>query len=112
MIESTVISFLNPYVPTYAEMPEAPPADGLFCIVEKTGGGRPTPGIREATLAVQCYAPTLVGAAALCENVVNWMDGLTELGSVARCSLNSSYNRTDDRKKQYRYQAVFAVTYY
>ncbi len=112
MIEQTVIEFLDTYVPCYGETPGEPPEDGLFCVVEKTGGGVVSPGIREATIAVQCCAPSLAEAAELCEDVVGWMDGLATLPDVARCALNSSYNHTDDRKKQYRYQAVFAVVYY
>jgi len=111
MIEQTVIDYLSDYVPTYAEEPETPPASGLYCVVEKTGGGGDT-GIRDATLAVQCYAPTLAGAAQLCEYVIAQMRGLTALPGVSRCKLNSSYNYTDDRKKRYRYQAVYAVVYY
>ena len=111
MIEQIVIDYLLQYVPTFAEAPEEPPADGRYCIVEKTGGGA-TPGIRNATLAVRCHGKTLAEAAQLCEDVIGWMGGLAMLPEVSRCALNSSYNHTDDRKKQYRYQAVFAVTYY
>ena len=111
MIEQTVIDFLGDFVPTYAEAPQTPPADGVYCVVEKTGGGGDA-GLRDATLAVQCYAPTLAGAAQLSENVIAWMRGLSALPGVSRCALNTSYNFTDGRKKQYRYQAVFAVVYY
>ena len=112
MIEQTVIDFLGDNVPTYGEAPAAPPADGIYCIVEKTGGGSAAPGIREATIAVQCFAPTLAAAAQLSESVIGWMAGLPTARGVSRCALNSSYNHTDDRKKQYRYQAVFEVVYY
>ena len=112
MIEQTVIGYLKTLVPSYAEEPETEPADGRYCVVEKTGGGRTAPGIREAMLAVQCYAPTLIGAAQLCEAVIERMLGIVALPSVSRCELNSSYNYTDDRKKAYRYQAVFGIVYY
>ena len=112
MIEQTVIGYLSDIVPTYAEEPETAPEEGLYCVVEKTGGGRSAPGIREAMLAVQCYAPTLAGAAQLCEDVVESMLEITALPSISHCELNSSYNNTDDRKKAYRYQAVFGIVYY
>lgn len=112
MIEQTVIGYLSDIVPTYAEEPETAPEEGLYCVVEKTGGGRNAPGIRDAMIAVQCYAPSLAAAAQLCEDVVAYMDGITALPNVSRCELNSSYNYTDDRKKAYRYQAVFGVVYY
>lgn len=112
MIEQIVIDYLSQYVPASGEAPTQFPADGRCVVVEKTGGGRNAPGIREAVLAVQCYGNTLAEAAQLSEDVIEWMDALATLPEVARCALNSSYNHTDDRKKQYRYQAVFAVTYY
>lgn len=111
MIEKTVIDYLSAFIPTFAEAPEHPPEDGRYCIVERTGSGRENQ-IRSATLAVRCHADTMAGAAALCEQVEGWMEGLAALPSIARCALNSSFNNTDDRKKQYRYQAVFSVVYY
>ena len=112
MIETTVIEYLGNYVPTYGESPAPPPRSGVYCVVEKTGGGGSAPGIREATLAVQCFAPTLAAAAQLSENVIAWMRDLALLPGVSRCECNSGYNHTDDRKKQPRYQAVFSVVYY
>ena len=112
MIEQTVIDYLGHIVPAYAEEPETVPEDGLYCVVEKTGGGQIAPGIRDAMIAVQCYAPSLAAAAQLCENVIAYMPGIVPLPGIFRCELNSSYNYTDDRKKAYRYQAVFGIVYY
>ena len=112
MIESIVIDYLEQYVPAYGEEPEKFPADGRCVIVEKTGGGAEAPGIRKATLAVQCYGNTLAEAAQLSEDVIGYMEAFATLPEVSRCEVNSSYNRTDDRKKRYRYQAVFVITYY
>ena len=63
-------------------------------------------------LAVQSYAPTLLPAAELNEQVKTAMFGAAQLPGVAAVHLNSDYNFTDTSSKTYRYQAVFDVTYY
>ena len=111
MIEATVISYLASAlsVPVGAELPAMLPAS--FVIVEKTGGGEAN-HIRDATIAVQSYAPTLFEAAQLNETVLTAMAGLVALPSISRCNLNTSYNFTDPTTKQYRYQAVFDIVHY
>lgn len=111
MIEATVISYLASAlsVPVSAELPATLPAS--FAVVEKTGGSEAN-HIRDATIAVQSYAPTLFEAAQLNEAVLAAMKGLVTLPSVSRCTLNTSYNFTDPSTKQYRYQAVFDITHY
>lgn len=111
MIEATVISYLASAlsVPVSAELPATLPAS--FAVVEKTGGGEAN-HIRDATIAVQSYAPTLFEAAQLNETVLTAMKGITALPSISKCTLNTSYNFTDPSTKQYRYQAVFDITHY
>ena len=79
--------------------------------MEKTGSSRQN-YIRRATLAVQSYAPTLLLAAQLDDRVIEAMLALPKLDRVAACRLERDYNFTDTETKKYRYQAVFAVTYY
>lgn len=111
MIEATVTSYLASAlsVPVSAELPATLPAS--FAVVEKTGGGEAN-HIRDATIAVQSYAPTLFEAAQLNETVLTAMEGLVALPSISKCTLNTSYNFTDPSTKQYRYQAVFDITHY
>lgn len=63
-------------------------------------------------LAVQSYAPTLLSAAQLDDRVIEAMLALPDLDRVAACRLERDYNFTDTETNKYRYQAVFAVTYY
>lgn len=86
-------------------------ASGTFVVLEKTGSSRQN-YIRRATLAVQSYAPTLLLAAQLDDRVIEAMLALPKLDRVAACRLERDYNFTDTETKKYRYQAVFAVTYY
>ena len=111
MIETTVQDFLRDRlgVPVTMEVPEG--ASGTFVVLEKTGSSRQN-YIRRATLAVQSYAPTLLSAAQLDDRVIEAMLALPKLDRVAACRLERDYNFTDTETKKYRYQAVFAVTYY
>lgn len=111
MIETTVLDYLRDRlgVPVTMEVPEG--AYGTFVVLEKTGSSRQN-YIRRATLAVQSYAPTLLLAAQLDDRVIEAMLALPKLDRVAACRLERNYNFTDTETKKYRYQAVFAVTYY
>lgn len=111
MIEQIVLDHLAAMlnVPTGMEVPED--ATGTFVVVEKTGSGRRN-HIRDATLAVQSYAPTKAEAAALNEKVKTAMDALADRPEIGRSALNSDYDFTDTASKRYRYQAVFEITYY
>ena len=111
MIEKTILDWLNAVldVPAYPERPESPP--GSFVVLQKTGSGV-TDKVKSATFAVQSCAPSLYEAASLNEIVKDAMDGLVEINSITRSRLNSDYEYNDIEKKQYRYQAVYDVTYY
>ena len=54
----------------------------------------------------------MAGAAALNEEVVAAMAQAIILPSISRCKLNNAYNFTDTATKEYRYQAVYDITYY
>ena len=113
MIEAIVIAHLGDElggIPVFAERP-AETVPETWVLVEKTGSSR-TNRIDSATIAVQSYAPTLLGAAMLNEEVKSAMDSLIEIGSVSRSALNSDYNYTDTATKSYRYQAVYDITYH
>lgn len=111
MIETTILDYLRDRlgVPVTMEVPEG--ASGTFVVLEKTGSSRQN-YIRRATLAVQSYAPTLLLAAQLDDAVIEAMLALPTLDQVGVCKLERDYNFTDTETKKYRYQAVFAVTYY
>jgi hypothetical protein len=111
MIEATIIRYLNLHldVPVYAERPEKP--DDSYVLIERTASSKNN-RIPSVTIAIQCYAPSLLSAAALCEQVTEAMENITDLPDVSRCSLNSAYNFTDTATKEYRYQAVFDLVYF
>lgn len=118
MIEITV----NDYLKKHLDVPVSlfkltDQSINEYVLIEKTGSSREN-HINRATLVIQSYSDTLLGAMQLNEAVKDAMlgDGTSTFGiiascDVARCSLNSDYNFTDTTRKEYRYQAVFDLTY-
>lgn len=112
MIEQIVLDYLNSNlqnVSAFTEIPKEPPTS--FVLIEKTGGGKDN-YIERATITVQSYAESMYKAALLNEEVKELMENIITLNQISRCKLNSDYNFTDTRRKQYRYQAVFNLVYY
>lgn len=111
MIEKIIIDHLNERldVPAYAEMPPNPP--DRFVVLDKAGSDV-TNLISTDNIAIQSYAESMYNAAELNRSVKRAMYHLTDSPAVSRVQLEDDYNFTDTRKKRYRYQAVFSVTYY
>lgn len=114
MIEKTIIDYLTAAglsvgTEVYAEKPVDPPAE--YVLVEKTGSSR-SDLIDRAMIAVQSISKgSLLRAAQINEEVKAAMYDIVQLDEVFACSLNSDYNFTDTRTKEYRYQAVFNIFY-
>lgn len=111
MIEAVIIRFLEEQTgyPAYGERPESPPDE--YILVEKTGGGMEN-WISSAMIAVQSYSGiSKLRAAEINRTVELAMRDLDEIRNISRCSLNTSYDFTDTETKEYRYQAVFDITY-
>lgn len=111
MIEKILLDYLScaMSVPVYPEVPEAPPAE--YIIIEKTGG-RIKDHICSAVIAIRSVSTvSLHRAAMINEEVKTAMDGILVLPEIFRASLNSDYNFTNVQTKEYRYQAVYDMTY-
>lgn len=111
MIEKTVLDYLSgkfPAVSVVMEVPEQVP--DTYILIEKTGGSMENQ-IWTATLAIKSIAPTLYGAAALNNDVIVDMLNIVNECDISSCRLNSNYNFTDTRTKEYRYQAVFDLVF-
>lgn len=112
MIEKVLLDYLSEQlsVPVYMERPLDLPDQ--FVILERTSTSELNK-IRSCMMACQSYdRNSLAGAAALNEEVVAAMDQAILLPSISRCKLNNAYNFTDTATKEYRYQAVYDITYY
>lgn len=88
------------------EVPENPPEK--YILIQKTGN-RPGSGVENPVVAVQSICRTSkYDAAVLNESVKAAMKDFAEgKRNVFGCSLNTDYDFTNSRTKEYRYQAVF-----
>lgn len=109
MIEKIVLDYLSEKLSCPVVM-ERDGETAPFVLLSKTGGSREN-RINSASIAVQSYGETLYKTAELNEIVKELMEDMPELDLVSRCSLNSDYNFTDPTTKEYRYQALYDITY-
>lgn len=111
MIELILYNYLSTVkkLTIYMEQPKTKPS--AFYLMEKTAGGQ-TDKVNRATIVIQSYASTLFDAATMNETIKTAMADAVSLDEISRVELNSDYNYTDPTTKQYRYQAVFVVTFY
>lgn len=111
MIETIVLEYLNQAldVPAYMERPERPTKQ--YVLLERTSGSQRNK-ICSATLAVKSIAPTLYQAALLNEAVKAAMEQTITMPAISSAKLDTDYNFTDTTTREYRYQAVYDLTYY
>ena len=102
--------FFDDDVTVYMERPEKRPS-GSYIIIEKIGSTKVNK-IPTATFAFQSYGDTLYEASDLNDRVKSAVEMAEYLDAISGVTLNSDYNFTDTASKSYRYQAVFAITYY
>lgn len=101
-------------VPVYAEVPETPPGGELpaaFVIVEKTGSTESN-RIKTASVAFQSWAPSLLAAMELNEEVKAAVAASIADGKISRAACTNDYNWTDETTKRHRMQAIFEIVYY
>lgn len=113
MIEEIVRAHLIEEIelPAYLEEPERPPR--RYMLIGKVGSGDGAAhAVASAMMTIQSYAPALVSAALLNEQVKQAMWKLEEDDRITRVRCNSDLNYTDPQTRRYRYQALFEITYY
>lgn len=111
MIEKTVLGHLSRCLEVKCYMERPPSAVLPFILIEKTGSSQNN-NLSSATFAIQSYGRTMLDAAELNQLVKSAMNNLDDMDEVSACHLNSDYNFTDTRTKEYRYQAVFDISYW
>lgn len=110
VIETYVVQYLTDRgYAAYGEVPRT--IGGEFVTVEKAGGSQPN-HIDRATLAVQCWADTMLRAAELSDDVADAIRELAEEDAISRVSVTGPYNFTDPSREKYRYQMVAEIVYY
>ena len=114
MIEKLIVDHLNEGlegIKAHSLIPAKRKAP--FVVVERTGGSIEN-HIRIGLFVADCYGSSLLEAAELCESVIELMLQLPEEhgGEVSAVRVNSHYNDTDTELHEYKYGALFEVTYY
>lgn len=113
-IEQIILNYLidsglSVGIDVYDEAPIEEPEK--YILLEKVGGGYNN-HIEAARIAVQSISILSLGnARAINAEVKASMLKIAEKTSIFSCRLDSDYNFTNTKTKQYRYQAVFTVTY-
>ena len=112
MIEITLLSYLREALeePVYYEVPKGEQMPDEYVLIQKTSSSRQN-HIDHATFALQSYGRNLYYAMLLNKKVMAAMDELIIVDTVSASRLNSDYNFTDMQLKNYRYQAVYEITY-
>lgn len=110
MIEKMVKDYLKKAVgiPVFMEKPKN--GNREYLLVEKAGSGK-TNHIDSATVMIKSYAASMYDAAELNEKVKTVMDNMPYACDVYSAKLNTDYPLTDTQTKEYRYQAVYDITY-
>lgn len=112
MIERLIIDHLNnglDGVEAHFLIPNRRPRS--FVVVERTAGSTEN-HIKQGMFVADCYGPSVLDAAELCEQVIALMENLVIHDEVASVRLNSHYNDTDTALHEYKYGALFEITYY
>lgn len=110
MIEKIIRDYLNKAQDIPALIERMPDVD-TFYLIQKTGSKRENK-INTATVAIQSYAKSKYEAAKLNDLLINIMDLAISEDAISSVNLNSDYDYTDTTTKEYRYQAVFDITYF
>lgn len=110
MIEKIVKDYLKRKlgIPVLLEKPKNKVDE--YVLLDKTGSSRKNQ-INSATFVLQSCAKSLEKAAMLNENVKAAMDEMPMKCDVFSAKLNTDYSFTDPETKEYRYKAVYDITY-
>lgn len=109
MIEATLLAYLSEALAVSVSI-EKPLGESTFVLIDKTGSSEKNK-IKSATFAIQSYAKSLYEAACLNERVKKAMEDMAGQKNISKVSLNTDYNYTDEKTKEYRYQAVYDLVY-
>ena len=111
MIELVIKQCLAKHLSVPAFLERQGEMPNRFVLFEKTSSSKKNQ-LQSATFAFQSYAESMYEAAKLNEELKLVVEQLLLLDEVSRVKLNSDYNFTDTRTKEYRYQAVFDINHY
>ena len=109
MLEQTLIAYLlDRGFDVYAEAPSS--STGRFVVVERTGGYTLHRRIEQATVAVQSWAPSTLGASELAAEVdAALLEMPDHVPNVSYIGRNSLYRFNAEQRP--RYQGTYEITF-
>ena len=111
MIEKVVLDYLTSCMKCLVAM-EKLPGPGPFILIQKVGGSKENQ-IWTSTLEFTVFDTSLYNAAALCEEMIGYLDAMADhVHGVSRSHYGGSYNATFTSDKTYRYKAIYTITHY
>lgn len=111
MIEILLKNYLEKILKISVIMELAEITDKKHVVIQKTGS-RVKNHIKKSTFAIQSYGESLYEAAKLNEEVKAAMENFITEQEISKIELDTDYYFPSIETKQYRYQAVFEITYY
>ena len=111
MILQKIIETLQAGLGCYVGV-QSPETGDRFVLIDQTGSQRRN-HLNTVTVAIQSYGPTLADALSINASVEQvMMNRLLADDLIAAVKFNTDYNFTNPETKEYRWQAVYDITYY
>lgn len=110
MIEKIIFDYLKSVLDEDVHLERVPGSNLPFVLFERTGS-RVYNHTTTALFAFQSYADSMFKAAELNEKLKNALNDMPNHTGISKAKLNSDYNYTNTQTNEYRYQAVFEITY-
>lgn len=111
-IEQVILRYLNKRLGgiVYMEQPDDKPK--RYVIISKSGGGEENL-VGGSMITAKCYEESKEKAAYLNEDLKEAMEDMpNNLDRICSVSLNTDYDNSDTRIKEYMYQSLFSVNHY
>lgn len=110
MIEKVILDYLKEVLEVDVLLERVPGVDLPFVLFERTGS-RVYNHTTTALFAFQSYAETMYKAAELNEKLKDALNDMPNHTDISKAKLNSDYNFTNIQTNEYRYQAIYEITY-
>lgn len=110
MIEKVVLDYLKEVMDVGVYLDRISGITKPFVLFERTGSNVIN-HTTTALFAFQSYADSMFKAAELNEKLKKALDDMPNHTNISKAKLNSDYNFTNTQTNEYRYQAIYEITY-
>lgn len=110
MIEKIILDYLKETMDEDILLERVPGKELPFVLFEKTGSSVHN-HTTTALFAFQSCADSMYRAAELNERLKEALNDMPSHTDISKAKLNSDYNYTNTNTNEYRYQAIYEITY-